>query len=162
MMSSYGEPDIYEVTKMELVYYDPVPPSMRHRIEFIDTAYELFRVNWHYQKIGLVEQSKLMLLNGSNRVLGLCDLTTGEQSSIQVDPKLIFGPAILANAASIVVARNNIRRDPQPTIAEKAETAKLIAACKLLGMELFDRIVFTDKGYYSYKQGKECVYEWGD
>ena len=59
-------------------------------------------------------------------------------------------PAILSNAAAVVLGHNHPSGDPQPSHEDKALTKRLVDAGKLLGIEVLDHVVIGDSTYYSF------------
>jgi DNA repair protein RadC len=47
-------------------------------------------------------------------------------------------PALLSNAAAVILAHNHPSGDPQPSQEDRVLTARLAAAGKLLGIEVLD------------------------
>ncbi len=53
-------------------------------------------------EVQYVEEFKVLLLDRGNRVLGIHNVSQGGQAGCVVDPKIIFGAALKANAAAIL------------------------------------------------------------
>ncbi|MBD8487349.1 hypothetical protein IFO69_01175 [Echinicola sp. CAU 1574] len=51
------------------------------------TANRILRVNWEESKIKFIEEFKVVLLNGANRVLGIFNASSGGISGKEVDLK---------------------------------------------------------------------------
>ena len=60
--------------------------------------------------------------------------------------------AILANCASIIIAHNHPSGDPLPSKEDRALTARLLEAGRLLGIPLVDSIIIGDgtSAYFSF------------
>ena len=80
----------YQVTEVELIYKTKVKASKRSQILHSRDIYEVFIQSWDKNKIDFVEQFKIMLLNRSNRVLGIYEVSTGELTGTIADPRIIF------------------------------------------------------------------------
>lgn len=59
---------------------------------------------WNSDYIKYIEQFQVMLLSRGNRVLGICNISTGGTAGTVVDSKVVFGVALKANASSIIVS----------------------------------------------------------
>ncbi len=93
-----------------------------------------------------------LLLNRKNAVIGITTVSVGSLTASVVSPREVFKAAILANAASIVCAHNHPSGDPQPSLEDKALTARLVQGGKLLGIPVLDHIIVGDgtPDYFSF------------
>ena len=64
------------MSEIESVYKNQIRPSERPLIKSAKECYELLRLTWDENKIGFVEQFKVILMNRAQRVLGIYELTT--------------------------------------------------------------------------------------
>lgn len=76
-------------------------------------------------KIAIVEQFKIMLLNRSNRVLGISTVSLGGISGTVTDQKIIFAIALKSGASSIILAHNHPSGNLNPSDADIAITNKI-------------------------------------
>jgi DNA repair protein RadC len=65
-----------------------------------------------------------------------------------IHPREIFKPAILANAASVLLAHNHPSGDPTPSAEDMSVTRQLVAAGGLIGIEVLDHVVVGDMHRY--------------
>lgn len=142
---------LHTVAEIELVYRAKVRYKDRLVANSADKAYEILKSCWDTNKIELVEQAKLLLLDNANTVLGMVDLSQGGVTGTVVDPRIIFAAALKANAASLILAHNHPSGNLVPSYADKEVTRKIDAGGKLLDIRLLDHIILTDDGYYSMK-----------
>jgi len=138
------------VAEVELIYKSKVKASERPKITKSGDAYELFIKYWDENKLEFVEQFKVMLLNRANRVLGICELSTGGISGTVADPKLIFMAALKSNASFIVIAHNHPSGNLKPSMADEKLTDKIKEAGKFLDLPLLDHLIITDEGFFSF------------
>ena len=82
--------DLFQVAEIELTYKSKVKASERPKITQSIDAFEVLLNHWDQNKIGFVEQAKVLILNRSNHVLGICDISTGSTNATLVEPKLVF------------------------------------------------------------------------
>jgi len=115
----------YQVTEVELIYKTKVKASKRSQILHSRDIYEVFIQSWDKNKIDFVEQFKIMLLNRSNRVLGIYEVSTGGLTGTIADPRIIFTAALKANAVSIALAHNHPSGDLKPSRQDEALTQKI-------------------------------------
>jgi DNA repair protein RadC len=72
----------------------------------------------------------------------------GNVNSAVVRAAEVFRPAIRDNAPSIIVVHNHPSGDPTPSPEDIAVTRELVAAGKLLGIELLDHVVIGSGNRY--------------
>ena len=113
-------------------------------------AYRMFLRTWDRTKLFFVEHFKVMLLNRAGRVLGICTVSTGCQAYTPIDIKLIFGLALKGNAGQIILAHNHPSGNITPSKDDIAITERIKEAGKLLDIFLYDHLIITDDGYYSF------------
>jgi DNA repair protein RadC len=75
-----------------------------------------------------------LLLATSHRPLGLHIVSMGTLDCAPVHPREVFKAAILANAASLIIADNHPSGDPAPTRADHEMLRRLAKAGALLGI----------------------------
>lgn len=97
----------------------------------------------------LQEVFRVLFLDSKGRIFGMQDVTRGTLTASLVHPRELFRAAILANAASIVVAHNHPSGDSKPSPEDYAVTRKLKAAGEILGIPLRDHLVIGASGYES-------------
>jgi len=139
-----------QIAEVELIYRSKVKASDRPKITRSNDAYELFMKYWNENKLEFVEQFKVMLLNKANRVLGICEISTGGISGTVADPKLIFMAALKSNASFIVIAHNHPSGNLKPSRQDEELTGKIKEGGKFLDLPLLDHLIITDEGFFSF------------
>lgn len=115
-------------------------------------AYELLKKAWNKNTIELYEESKIILLNRANHVLGIYNLSVGGVSGTVADAKIIFAIALKTMATAIIFSHNHPSGNLKPSEADTALTKSLIEAGKLLQIDVLDHIIITTKGYFSFSE----------
>ncbi len=144
------KPEWCHVAEVELVYKTKVKPSQRPKITTSVDAYEILQKIWNRDKIELVEEFKVLLLNRSNKVLGVLDASSGGITGTVADPRIILTAAIKANAVGIVLSHNHPSGSVKPSRADEELTVKIREAARFLDMTVLDHIIITSEGYYSF------------
>lgn len=144
------KPEWCQVAEVELVYRTKVKPSQRPKITTSVDAYEILQKIWNRDKIELVEEFKVLLLNRSNKVLGVLDASSGGITGTVADPRIILTAAIKANAVGIVLSHNHPSGSVKPSRADEELTLKIREAARYLDMTVLDHIIITSEGYYSF------------
>jgi DNA repair protein RadC len=107
--------------------------------------------------LGATEQTEeymLMLLNRSNKVLGISSLSKGGTTGTVVDVKLLLQYTIKVNANAIILCHNHPSGNLQPSEADMTITRKVKDATKLIDIQLLDHLRIIPEGRY-YSQGDE-------
>lgn len=96
------------------------------------------------------EEFIVVLLDGKGRTMGFNVVSVGSLAASLVHPREVFKPAIIGNAASVVLLHNHPSGDPEPSAEDRALTRRLKEAGQLLGIRVIDHIVFGDGSYRSF------------
>ncbi|RYD99001.1 MAG: DNA repair protein [Sphingobacteriales bacterium] len=138
------------VSEIELIYRSKVKSSERPHITSSRYAYHLVSASWDQNKIEFFEQFKIMLLNQSNKVLGIYEVSSGGISGTVVDLRLIFAAALKAAASGIIMIHNHPSGRTVPSQADRAITQKVSEAGRILDIPLLDHLIITSESYYSF------------
>ena len=94
----------------------------------------------------------VLMLDQKNRVIGINTVSVGSLTASVVHPRECFKPAILSNAASIILAHNHPSGQPQPSQEDRVLTVRLVTAGKLLGISILDHVIIGDgtSSYFSF------------
>ncbi len=113
---------------------------------------EVAEILGHYFEDKDREELVAVLLDTANTVIGLTTVSIGSLSASLVDPAQVFKPAILANAASIIVAHNHPSGNREPSREDVQVTKKLTKAAEMLDIPLRDHLIVTEEGYTSLRE----------
>ena len=94
------------------------------------------------------EHLKVLLLNTKNEVLSIQEIYVGNVNTAVIRPAEVIRPAVRDNAPSIIVVHNHPSGDPTPSPEDVAITKELVAAGKLLGVDLLDHVVIGSGNRY--------------
>ena len=141
----------FVISEIEVIYRPKVKPSERPQVLKSDDAYYLFLKGWDMDKIYLVEHAKVMLLNHSNRVLGIHQISSGSISGTIIDPKQVFSVSLKTNACNIILAHNHPSGNLQFSYNDISLTRKLISAGSFLEIKVLDHLILSPEGYRSFE-----------
>lgn len=96
------------------------------------------------------EEMWLVLLNKRNQIIGTHVISRGGVAGTVFDSKIIFNLALTHLASAMVLAHNHPSGNLQPSKPDIEITAQLQAGAKLLGIQLNDHLIITQKSYYSF------------
>lgn len=150
MKTTADTPNWSIVSEIELIYRSKVKASERPHIASSRSAYNLAVLHWDQNKIELVEQFKILLLNQSNKVLGIYEMSSGGIAGTVVDIRLVFSAALKAAAVGIILIHNHPSGKTAPSDADKQITSKIIQAGKVLDISVMDHLIITPGSYYSF------------
>jgi DNA repair protein RadC len=94
----------------------------------------------------------VLMLDQKNKVIGIHTVSIGSLTASVVHPREVFKPAILSNAAAIILAHNHPSGQPQPSQEDRVLTVRLVTAGKLLGISILDHVIIGDgtSAYFSF------------
>jgi DNA repair protein RadC len=139
------------VSEIQLIYKNKVKPSERKKITCSRDAYKIFMDNWNPEIIEFLEEFKILLMNRSNSVLGILEISKGGISGTVTDVRVVFQAAIKGNASGIISAHNHPSGNLNPSESDPKITQKIKEAGNLMDIQLLDHLILTmDAGYYSF------------
>lgn len=140
----------FKVSEVNLTYSPNYKIADRPKISSSKDAYDIVLSKWNLDKINLLEEFKILLLNRGNRVLGFVNISQGGMTGTIADPKLIFVAPLKAAASYIILVHNHPSEQLKPSGEDIRLTKKLVEAGKLLDILVVDHLVITKDGYYSF------------
>jgi DNA repair protein RadC len=104
--------------------------------------------------MGLLEQEsmRVILLDTRNRVQAIQTVYQGSLNTTMVRVSELFREAVRANCAAIIVAHNHPSGDPSPSPEDVAITKDIVAAGKLLSIDVLDHLVIGRQRFVSLKE----------
>lgn len=90
-----------------------------------------------------------LLLTYSYRAIGYTFAYVGTLNQAPAEPRGLLVPALLANAAAIVMFHNHPGGDPTPSRDDLAVTERVVAAGKLLGVTVLDHLILGEPPSYT-------------
>jgi DNA repair protein RadC len=124
-------------------------PLERVTINSPEEAANLIR----YEMAGLDhEEIWSMLLDTRNKLIEIKHVYVGSLNSAFARTAEIFKPAILANAAGIILAHNHPSGESNPSPEDIAMTRNLVQAGRMLDIDLVDHLVIAADEFTSLKE----------
>lgn len=87
------------------------------------------------------EHLVLLTLDTKNKITSISTICIGSLNASVVHPREVFKPAILSNAASIILAHNHPSGDLLPSKADTMMTDRMNKLCELMGIPLIDHVI---------------------
>jgi len=140
----------FKVCEVQISYRPNYKPSERPKITSSQDTYRILKASWDEGKLQFVEQFKVILLNRSNRVLGIVEVGLGGLNNTLADPKVIFAAALKASSSAIILAHNHPSGNLTPSQADINMTQKLCSGGNLLEISIYDHMIISSEGFYSF------------
>jgi len=165
-----GLPGIARATDAELAEIDGIGPAQAARIKAaLECGRRLTTAAPHIRyairapgdvaqllvsEIGTKDREHfiVLVLDTRNQVLHKETLYIGTLNSSHVRVADVFQVALRRNAAGIVVAHNHPSGDPSPSPEDVSVTRELVAAGKLLDIEMLDHLIIGDSRWVSLRE----------
>jgi DNA repair protein RadC len=144
------QPEWTRVAEVELVYKTKVKASERPKISSVKDCYKLLKELWNENTIEMQEEFKVLLLNRSNKVIGIYEASVGGITGTVADPRLILAAAIKSLAVSIILSHNHPSGNLKPSRADEELTQKIKIAASYHDIKVIDHIIITSEGYFSF------------
>lgn len=142
---------VSKIADVRAVYSVKVPAKHRIQIKSPDAVYNILKP--FYIESGFMEQKEIfscLFLDRSNKILGMAKISEGSSCATVVDIPYIFRLAILMNASSIILCHNHPSGNLQASDADRQITKKIIQAGELLDIKIFDHMIISSWGYFSF------------
>ena len=119
------------------------------------TSFELFLpfINNPKQEYFLV-----MFLDQSGHALNVEPVSNGGVTNVIADPRVIFKRALELSATCLVIGHNHPSGNPRPSESDRQLTKKLVAAGKLIDINVIDHIIIGNERYYSFRDHGEMTF----
>jgi DNA repair protein RadC len=140
-----------KVNEIKISYKGGLKSSMWHKISSSQDAAELLFEDWDKDTIALQEVFKIVLLNNSNKVKGVYQISQGGIVGTLVDLRILFAVILKSLSVAIILTHNHPSGKLMPSEADKRLTKKIKNASKLFDIKLLDHLIFVPDGdYYSF------------
>ena len=142
----------FKATEIQVVYKSTV--KEKAKITSSRDAYDILK-GFYYDSMEHHEMFFVLLLNRSNKVIGVNKISEGGIAGTVADPKLIFQTALITHASSIILSHNHPSGSTEPSEADIKLTRKINEAGTFLDLPVLDHLILTDEKYFSFKdEGK--------
>ncbi|MGH0601586.1 JAB domain-containing protein [Bacillus mycoides] len=94
----------------------------------------------------------VLCLDTKNQPTAINVCHIGSLNASIVHPREVLKPAIISNAASIIVAHNHPSNDPTPSREDIEVTKRLAEAGKIIGVELLDHVIVCSDSFVFLKE----------
>lgn len=114
------------------------------------TDAEKFIRQFYGDDIDVFESFFILLLNRNNHTIGYAKISQGGITGTVIDVRIIAKYAIEALATGVIAAHNHPSGNLKPSDNDIAITKKIKDALNILDIQLYDHILLTKEGYFSF------------
>ena len=98
------------------------------------------------------EQMRVLLLDARGQLVEKVSLYQGTATSSVLRTAEVFRPAILRKCPALILCHNHPSGDPTPSPEDIKATKQLVAAGRVLDIELVDHIIIGHQRFVSLKE----------
>ncbi len=124
-------------------------PDRKYQIRSVDDAANLVRLDLMHLDH---EEMHILILNTKHQVVERIRRYMGTVNSSVLRASEVFRPAVVRNCPNIIICHNHPSDDPTPSPEDIEVTKQLVAAGRLLDIDLLDHIIIGNPGYVSLKE----------
>ena len=140
-----------QVKEIKISYKGGLKSSMWQKVTNSQDVAELLFEDWDKDTIGVHETFKVVLLNNSNKVKGVYQLSQGGITGTLIDIRILFAVILKSFSVAIILSHNHPSGKLFPSEADKSITDKIKKASALFDIRLLDHLIFAPDGdYYSF------------
>ncbi len=140
-----------QVNEIRISYKGGLKSSMWQKISNSQDAAQLLFEDWDKDTIELHETFKVVLLNNSNKVKGIYQISQGGITGTLVDVRILFAVILKSLSVGIILTHNHPSGKLVPSDADQKLTNKIKKASELFDIKLLDHLILVPDGdYYSF------------
>lgn len=145
--SQWHQPET--VQEIRVVYSRPFT-GKKQQIKTSKDAEVIFRECFDSMRMDLKEFFHVAFLSRANHVLAVAKIGEGSPTGVVVSVPEIIQLALAVNASGIIIAHNHPSGSLKPSGADIRLTQRVKDAARLFEIALFDHLILTSEGYYSF------------
>ena len=140
-----------KVNEIRISYREKLSVALAPVIKSSEDAANIIYKNWDIDTIGLHESFKVLLLNNSNKIKGIYQLSFGGITGTLVDIRILFAIILKTLSVGVILAHNHPSGKLKPSEQDKQLTEKIKKASKLFDVKVLDHLIIAPDGnYYSF------------
>lgn len=140
-----------QVSEIRIRYKQRVPAPFWRQIKCSKDAADLLFQTWNKDTIAVHESFKIVLLNNSNKVKGIYQISQGGITGTLVDLRILFAVILKTLSVGIILTHNHPSGKLEASGPDKDITKKVKQAARLFDVKVLDHIIITPNGeYYSF------------
>ena len=137
-----------KVNEIQISYKEKIKISDAPKICSSKDAAKLLFECWDKGTIELQESFKILLLNNSNKVKGIYEISKGGISATYVDVRILFATVLKSLSVGIIMSHNHPSGQLKPSKADLELTSKVKAASNFFDIKVLDHLIISSNGEY--------------
>ncbi|MBD0777772.1 JAB domain-containing protein [Maribacter sp. ANRC-HE7] len=137
-----------QVREIKVSYQDNIGTKKSHTINSSKAAAGLIFDDWDKNTIELQECFKVLLLNNSNKVKGIYQISQGGLTGTLVDLRILFAVVLKSLSVGIILSHNHPSGKMKPSEQDISLTKKIKKAADYFDIKLLDHIILAPNGNY--------------
>ena len=113
----------------------------RYKSKVVQCADDAADIAWQYLQDRDRETLIVLLLDSQNTCIGINEVSMGSLTQSVTHPREVFKPAILSNAAAIILAHNHPSGKTNASKSDIEITEQMVKAGKILGIGVLDHVI---------------------
>lgn len=98
------------------------------------------------------EQIRALYLNNAGELIWDEVISIGTLSRALISPRELLAPALEQSATALIIAHNHLNESPEPSADDVQLTARIENAAQILKVDLWDHLIISKIGYYSFNE----------
>lgn len=140
-----------KVNEIHISYKERVKSPFWKKINSSQDASELVYEHWNKNTIEVQESFKVILLNNSNKVKGIYQLSQGGITATMIDLRILFAVVLKSLSVAIILTHNHPSGKLEASKADIQLTNKIKNAAALFDVNVLDHLIIAPNGdYYSF------------
>ena len=137
-----------QVNEISIRYKERIPAPFWKQIKSSKDAAELLFQTWNKETIAVHESFKIVLLNNSNKVKGVYQISQGGITGTLVDLRILFAVVLKTLSVGILLVHNHPSGKLEASQPDKDITKKIKMAAQLFDVKVLDHIIMAPNGEY--------------
>ena len=137
-----------KVNEIKISYTEKTITSIINSVTNSFEVAQLLFEDWDSDTIGLQESFKVVLLNNSNKVKGIYQISQGGITGTIVDLRILFAVVLKTISIGIILCHNHPSGKLMPSEADKRLTQKIKKAADFLDIKVLDHLILAPDGSY--------------
>lgn len=137
-----------QVNEISIRYKERIPAPFWKPIKSSKDAAELLFQTWNKETIAVHESFKIVLLNNSNKVKGVYQISQGGITGTLVDLRILFAVVLKTLSVGILLVHNHPSGKLEASQPDKDITKKIKLAAQLFDVKVLDHIIMAPNGKY--------------
>ncbi len=137
--------------EIEISYKESIPKPFWKKIKSSKDASEFLYQHWNKNTIEAQESFKVILLNNSNKIKGVFELSIGGITATTIDMRILFAVVLKTLSVAIILTHNHPSGKLEASKADIQLTKEIKKAAALFNVKVLDHLIIAPNGdYYSF------------